>query len=240
MSEIHSENVINLFKKNTKERLAEVHVQFINLQKETKIKLDETEAEMESATKELYNKIVKLQEEAEKIEAPYKKKIEGYRGRGCEIEGQVNVTRKALRLHEAKDLLQKGIETKDDFARYLEAILDLRVAKKAEDIREVKHSRGKDIHVWSWKTYYGENVAYLALTKGKVLAGLTSEKAKYIGDYTTNHEYGCKVADDIKEKSKYRSSYRTGACLHEWLDPDLVKWTGLSDKEQIEFWNRID
>ena len=39
MSEIHSENVINLFKKNTKERLAEVHVQFINLQKETKINL---------------------------------------------------------------------------------------------------------------------------------------------------------------------------------------------------------
>jgi len=240
MNDKYTENVRELFKKNTMVRLEEVCAQLVNHENETKAELAKTIAEKGSRLKEFYKKLEDLNKEIEILEFPFDERIKELEGREINESRQVRDVNRALHLHQAKALLKKGINTRAEFATYLTLALDLNYQKKIEDVREVKHSRGKDIKVWSWKFSYDDEVAYLALAKGKVWAGLLSEKAKYIGDYTTNDVYGCKVADDIKEKSKYKSNYRTGVCMNEWLDSALVEWVGMNDTEQMNFWNHID
>ena len=227
---------LEMVRTHTKEELIRDHNQVherLQLVEKKKTDYDkEMEAKTESLRKEiekLENKITEIEKPILKLQQTAEKEIELQQKAERDIEMARNIAF-------ATELLKDGITTKDKAIQYIGLYIGRSYC--TDTVREVKHERGADIKVWAFKSNW-DYMYYFAVKKGAMVSALKVEKARHAGDTTTTHSHGCKKVADFDKKVQQIWS-REGICMREWLNKDLVKWTGMNETEVIEFWNSCE
>lgn len=198
---------------------------------------EKLEAEKVAKTKTMHEQLAELQKEIEATEKPYDEKINEIRGKNNKRRQKMNSNLIVMNFLAGEKMLKAGITTMEQAMTYMNLCTGKHFGD--EESREVKHTRG-NIKVWCIGDHWENEKLYIAIGKTNMLSALSVEKANHIGDYTTNDEYGMKRVKNFETKTTHKSHYRTGVCMREWLDPELVEWsTGMRLSEKIEFFRRL-
>jgi predicted RNase H-like nuclease (RuvC/YqgF family) len=237
MSDRFDEYTEELMRANSEIELARMKEVALKKQEESLAEVVRAEAGLDSLTNELYRQLRELEEKINVIKEPWDEKIRTFKRSAGEQKDKLWKLDRAIDFRKAQNMLVPGITTQMLAVEFIGFCTGKKIVG---DVREVKHNRGKDIHVWAFKGYYGEHLVYIATGKKKMLSAIIVQKSQHVGNYIRNKDFGCKIDPKIKEKSKYHSSYREGLCLNEWLDKALVEWIGMDFKIKVEFWNNID
>ena len=196
------------------------------------------EAEREAKTLAMHQQLKELEEKILSIEEPYDKKISELNDKNGKRRQEMDSNLIVINFLAGEKMLKAGITTMEQAMTYMNLCAGKHYGD--EESREVKHTRGNNIHVWCFGDHCDHEKIYVAFGKTNMLSALSVEKADHIGDYTTNDEYGMRKVKDFETKTTHKSYYRTGVCMREWLDPELVEWsTGMRLSEKIEFFRRL-
>ena len=100
--------------------------------------------------------------------------------------------------------------------------------------RAVKHNRVAAVQVFGASN--DDCAAYLAFKDGVLVSCLYVNKAQHVGGATYSYEYGCKVDREAvgayqEMKNGHKVYSREGLSMKEWLDPKLVEFVGISERE---------